>query len=439
MAESYHASLPGRSPAGGLPPRRAGTWALLGAMLRFHARVGVRLALRILAPSLAILFALYFILRPEFFVYLATVILFDSGPLARGAFSVLIAFAAARAAAPRVCSGLGGWMRHLPSSAALTRRMAVLAIAVAQAPIIILLAAFAVLSARSSPGLLPLDMLGLAGLGVAAASAAVRVRNRAPRTALGLAAGVFFASGEWPLLLAGFALIAVVDRISGPVRASKKRAAARDGGHPFGLPAAVSIRAVGPGILVPFLLAGLVLALTAAFLVNNPLPPSTAAAAARLGGVLAAAVMLGGAASLLAARRPPWPLERSWPRSARRRVLADAALLAGSAAVLLIPLAAIEARAVPFVAAALPAVGLRASAAVRLDREMRFGAWGMVLGEGAFMALAVCFVPWAAAALLAAAVPALGAAARIEKRLKVSRWLELRHLSAGDPLSWSEG
>jgi hypothetical protein len=432
MAEFYHASAPGRSPAGG-------TRILLGAMLRFHARVGVRLALRILAPSLAILFALYFILRPEFFVNLATVILFDSGPLARGAFSTLIAFAAARAAAPRVCLGLGGWMRHLPSSAALTRRMAVLAIAIAELPVLGILAAFAVLSARSSPGRLPVDILGLAGLGIAAASAAVRVKSRAPRTSLGLAAGTLFASGSWPLFLGGIILIAAVDRISGPVLSSKKGPAPLGGRHPFGLPAAVAVRAVGSGIVIPILLAGIVLALIAAFLANNPLPASTAAAAGRFGGALAAAVFLGGAASLLAARRPPWPLERSWPRSARRRVLVDAALLAGSAAVLLIPLALIEAQAVPFVAAILPLAGLRASSAVRLDRELRFGAWGMVLGEGAFIALAICFAPWAVAALLAAAVPALEAAARIEKRLKVSRWLELHHLSAGDPLSWSEG
>jgi hypothetical protein len=201
----------------------------------------------------------------------------------------------------------------------------------------------------------------------------------------------------------------------------------------------VAGRAVGLKILIPYALSGGVLALTQAFLWNNPVSGPTAAAAARFGGMLATAVFLAGAASILAAKRPPWPLARTWPRSARRRVLDDTLFLAVPAVLLLIPLGLIEAQAVPATAACLPILGLRAAAAVRLDRELRFGAWARVLAEGAFAAVLVCFEPLASLAFLLLAGPALQAAAYLEKRQKVSRWLELHHLSAGDPLSWSEG
>jgi hypothetical protein len=408
-------------------------------VLRFQARVGIRLALRVLAPTLAVLFGLYYLLRPEFFLYFAGIILFDSGPLARGAFSALIAFAAARAAAPRICSGLGGWMRHLPTSGPLVRRMAVLAVVIAQTPVLGVLLVFAVLTSGQAPGRIPVDALGIVGLGFSAAAAAVRTRRRAPRLVLGLAAGVLCASGRWALLGGGIVLLGIVDRISGPILAPKTRAAFRRTGTFLGLPTAMAGRAVGPKILIPGALAAGVLVLTKVFLWNNPVPGPTAVAAARLGGTLAAAVFLAGAASLLAARRPPWPLSRTWPQSARRRVLADALFLAFPAVLLLIPLGLIEPRAIPAAAACLPLLGLRAAAAVRLDPELRFGAWARILAEGAFVAAVVCFATWASLAFLLLAGPALRTAARMDKRQKVSRWLELHHLSAGDPLSWSEG
>jgi len=439
MPEFYHAFGPQGIRSDGNSAGRAPLRTILRAMLRFHARVGVRLALRVLAPALAILFALYFILRPEFFLYFAEVILVDSGPLARGAFLTLIAFAAARAASPRVCYGLGGWMRHLPSSGSLVRRMAVLAIFIAQTPVLGILLVFAVLTEGQVPGRIPVDALGLVGLGFSAAASAVRTGRRRPRLVLGFAAGAICASGRWALLAAGFALLWIVDRVSGPIIALKTRPAFRSAGTLFGLPTAIAGRAVGPKILIPYALSGGVPVVTQAFLWNNPVSGPTAAAAARFGGTLAAAVFLAGAASILASVRPPWPLARTWPREARRRVLDDALFLALPAVLLLVPLGLIEARAVPAAAGCLPLLGLRAAAAVRLDRELRFGAWVGVLAEGAFVAAVVCFEPLASIAFLFLAEPAFRASVRMEKRQKVSRWLELHHLSAGDPLSWSEG
>jgi hypothetical protein len=65
------------------------------------------------------------------------------------------------------------------------------------------------------------------------------------------------------------------------------------------------------------------------------------------------------------------------------------------------------------------------------------GASGEILMEGLWLAAAVALLPWASLALVAAAPWAARSAARRERRQKVSRWLEIHHLAAGDPQSWS--
>ena len=109
------------------------------------------MALRILAPVLAILFALYFLFKPEFFVHLAEIIIYESGPLALGLVLTVIALTTAKTATSRVCYGLSGWIRHLPSDDILNRRMAVLAILIAQTPVLGVLAAFALVYHRIEP------------------------------------------------------------------------------------------------------------------------------------------------------------------------------------------------------------------------------------------------------------------------------------------------
>ena len=74
---------------------------------------------------------------------------------------------------------------------------------------------------------------------------------------------------------------------------------------------------------------------------------------------------------------------------------------------------------------------------MRRAPERRAGASGEILGEGLFLSALVALVPWAALLALVATPWALRAAAERERRQKVSRWLELHHLAAGDPQSWS--
>jgi hypothetical protein len=84
------------------------------AFFIFHLSVGIRLAVRRLAAVLAVIFAAYFILRPEFFHELSAGFV-EAGFLMTGLFSTVISLTIAGMAGPRVCHGLDGWIRHLPA------------------------------------------------------------------------------------------------------------------------------------------------------------------------------------------------------------------------------------------------------------------------------------------------------------------------------------
>ena len=113
------------------------------AFFIFHLRVGIRLALRKLAPVLALIFAAYFIFRPEFFYELAAGFV-QAGFLMTGLLSTMISLSVAGMAASRICHGLDGWIRHLPANGLMHRRLAIFAIFIAQLPILLILAGFAI-------------------------------------------------------------------------------------------------------------------------------------------------------------------------------------------------------------------------------------------------------------------------------------------------------
>ncbi len=138
----------------------------------------------------------------------------------------------------------------------------------------------------------------------------------------------------------------------------------------------------------------------------------------------------------LAVRRPAWPWSRSLPWSAARRVGADALFLGLHASPLVLLAAWIDPAALVLLAV-LPLLAARAAGAVRRAPERRTGASGEILLEGFFLAALVALLPWTALPALAAAPFAIRAAAERERRQQVSRWLELHHLAAGDPQSWS--
>ena len=66
------------------------------------------------------------------------------------------------------------------------------------------------------------------------------------------------------------------------------------------------------------------------------------------------------------------------------------------------------------------------------------GASGQLLAEALVPVALVTLVPWLSAGFLLLVPLALWQAAEAERNQDVSRWHELHHLAAGDPLSWSD-
>ncbi|HBL27645.1 MAG TPA: hypothetical protein DD490_12480, partial [Acidobacteria bacterium] len=144
------------------------------ALLLFHLRVGSRLALRALLPVVAAAGGGMFFLGDDFFVSFSRLIFGKGSQGGSGSLLALAALGAAATAAPRVCRGLGGWMRHLPIEGRAQRRAALLAIAVAQAPLFLGGAAFSWV-ATGFAHLLGAFLVDLAGLLVCAPAAALVV------------------------------------------------------------------------------------------------------------------------------------------------------------------------------------------------------------------------------------------------------------------------
>ena len=142
------------------------------ALVRFHAQVGSRVAIRALAPVLASAFGLFYLLRPELYIMLARRLFAEAEPIARGLLITAALLAAAAAARKSVCFGLGGWLRSLPVGGRAHRRAAVFAITLAETPITFLLFASFFVGTRD---LRPPYLLEAAGLLLASAAAAAAV------------------------------------------------------------------------------------------------------------------------------------------------------------------------------------------------------------------------------------------------------------------------
>jgi hypothetical protein len=113
------------------------------ALLRFHLRTGARLAMQVMAPALAVAGGAMVVVADGFPTAFVRMLFGDAASGNARPLLVLIALAFASAAAPRVCRGLDGWMRHLPVAGPAQRRAAMLAVAVAEVPLLLGLALLA--------------------------------------------------------------------------------------------------------------------------------------------------------------------------------------------------------------------------------------------------------------------------------------------------------
>jgi hypothetical protein len=410
------------------------------SLLRFHLRVGARLALRVMVPVFASAAGGLMLLGIDFINSLSVTLFGAHGKAGSGIPIAFVCLGVAWVAAPRVCRGIDGWLRHLPATGLAHRRAALLAIAAAQGSILALLVFLVIAAARNGGDPWP-SFLGLLVAAPAAALAAMPVERFAARP-LALAAAFLPFSGGWLPVIGGAALLLLADRIAGPLRKARAavelpRSARRGTGE--WLEARIAWRALGGSLAGAFLTALLPLGAAALFVRNNELPGIYIRLGALLGGGCAVVFLLSGMAESLAVRRPAWPWSRSLPWTASRRILFDALFLGAHALPLILLTAWIEPVAALAVLAQVPLMAVRSAGAVRRAPERRTGASGEILMEGLFLAAAVALLPWVSLIALLGSPLAVRAAAERERRQKVSRWQEIHHLAAGDPQSWSSG
>lgn len=402
------------------------TWALA----RFHARAGGKLALRGAVPMVGVVTA-------------AIGSSSDPGAtlerlteaIARGGSEVAAAILAlsltlALWAEQRLVRDGAGWLCHLPATASARRRGAVAGLVWAQMGVIIAVAASAV--AHAAWVRLPGAIL----VATAVSQAVLPARRAWVFAPAAVAAAWLAATGGGAEMLAAAALVVLADRLAGPmgrIVTSRPWRPLPPSAFAWG----VSRRALGPGSLLEASLALLPVGAAALFAANNDFSAPLEARVIRLAGVLGATVAVAVLAERLAARRPPWPWERTLPRSARDRVRADAVVLGAAACVPPALAAALDPLAGIVAAAFVPWIALRGAAAMRRQRGSRTLAAGPIFLEGSLVSLASAVAPWVAPVALAGVVWALRVAERAEKERSVSHWIALHHDVRGDSLSWS--
>lgn len=412
--------------------------SLVAAFFLFHLNVGTRIALKIVAPVLGIFFALFYLLRVEFFILLAQGLFLDSHFVISGLFFSVMALSVAAVVSPRITLGLTGWIRHLPVSSSTSRRLAVLSVFMAQIPILGIVALLAMIFSMNL-SINPLVYLaGIPLLGIASSLFVLPVRGKTFLRPLAFLACVGSASGSWYLVAASGILIVISDRVAGPLKPVKKRPGFRLSAKGIWIYFIVAWRAVRLRLIIPYLIALAILALTKLFLVNNTPEPILAAKVIRFGGALSLSAFCAFLANWLAVRRPAWPWSRSLPWSARFRIILDFSFLGIHALWLLIPIAGLDVRAVYPLLVSLPLPLMYAAAMVRRASEFRMGAYGKIMSYGFLQALLLCFHPSLCWLFLLSVPIVLHYAIYHERALKVSRWMERHHLAAGDSLSWSK-
>jgi hypothetical protein len=161
----------------------------------------------------------------------------------------------------------------------------------------------------------------------------------------------------------------------------------------------------------------------AAFVRHNALPAAIEQGAVRLAGILALGMVIALISSALGSRRPVWPWMRSLPASSHRRILWDAAVLAGVALPVLLGaamVAGVTVRGWGAVALALPWLALQGAAALRRTS----GNEGPLLAQAAFAAAWIALVWWLAALTPVLAALSLRTAVRRERALIAHAWDE---------------
>lgn len=362
------------------------------ALLLFHLRVGVRVALRA---------------SPPLFCGILAVIMFQDPPgaavasLARAVFAqswfgsvipiAAIAFLLSAWGRQRLAEGQRGWIRHLSVSRRSHRAGMFLALVSVQLPLFITLGLLAWTGKRQ-------------GLAVAGA-------------------------------MARFSLVCVT-AASCHLSDRPRRAANWSRSHAL-LNWHITWRALGWRGLSALLPGAACIGIGWLFVVNNSLTGPIASAATRLGGAVGCAFCLSSLSQRIGIRRPSWPLARSFPWSATRRIVEDSSFGALCVLPLVLLTAYRDLGAAFMVVTVVPLLSVRCAEYIRRTPEQKVASISF-LGEGVVISIVLTLVPWSAALFVLGTIPALYSAREFEKNRKATVWFELHHASAGDSGSWSE-
>jgi len=366
------------------------------ALTHFHARAGVRVALRN-AIAGTMVFLVLILMAPDpaglFGAFAASLGGAGSGVWAFGVVA-LLAMGLSRQATAQVVAGRRGWLASLPISRDSQRRAAVLALLLAQGPLLVAVLG-AVIGVALDPAirLAPLKLLAIGPvLTLAALMAVPPLRSAAPS----------------------------VGRLR-PV-----------------LPLALRVqwRAIGWRAIPPLVIAALPLLAAAFYRANNVLSPAQSAGAMRWGSALAVVALVAGLANALHAGRAVWGWERSLPWSSARRVAYDAGALALGTTPALVVVAIAEPGAALAVLDIVPLLAILGGAAIPVAGRRLTAAGGEVMLFGLPIAILTGLTPWTGPVCLAALPLALRFAGSREQNRVVTGWGELHHTTRGDAAAW---
>lgn len=406
--------------------------------LRFHLRVGARIALKNFTPILAVIFALFYLLRPEFFGLMSFYIFTSKFYFLPVFFFSIICIFAAFIASRRICLGTTGWIRHLPSSSQAQRRSVVMAVFLAITPIILLQLVFIGLALPYlNLNALMLYLTGLPGLSFSAAQAAVPIEKKYISKIWAVLAGWGFMSGVWLGLPLGIFCLLLSDRTAGPLAALRKERTITAKAPGSLLVIFLNWRALKYRLPAAYIPSVCILGLTFLFIRNNELTARLSLHAAIFGACLAGAVFTALTANFLSALFPPWPWARSLPWSSLSRICIDTLFLFFHSLLPLIPAFIIFPSSIPALLIYAFTVALYASGARHAHSFSRMGPAGHIILFGGGCAALLCLFPHFYVLFFLSIYPLLKNAAAKEARRKVSAWSELHHLAAGDSLSWS--
>jgi hypothetical protein len=412
------------------------------ALTRFHWAAGARVALRANAMVLGTV-VFVFGSAPEALTTLRNFLLGIVGvnsrsgpPMVIAAFGAAIAWTAVRR--DMLCAN--GWMRALPIGGRAAWRAGVAALCMAQiavATFIPLCVLMAVVAYRR-----PVEWARVASLFlmIPAVAATVLPSRRIHTRVIAAIALAFAIIGTWGASLGCIALLSLADALSPAIGSVRRANVSRSAMPRRSSATAIWIRASWRAMRLEGIAAAAVLPIIlgsyAHFIArnNSGIERSTVETVTRVAGALAVAAFTATLANTLLRTRQPWPWARSLPWSCARRVMIDAIVLGAPMVIVPLGLWHVSAFSALVVACLLPLGAASGASALRLAMRRQTGAAGettlVMLTAGA----AIVISPWFALVALGATPFVLLLGAHRERDEVATRWSELHHDAAGDPV-----